>query len=497
MNILFGLRQSVFVLLIGILSLGAFAEHDEAFYQSLARFDEETYEFQGLTDAGIEELKKLRDAFRERNQLFGNNFRALDDIHHTSTVARLSESHMFLYGPPGGGKSAALQWMIDGEDGDSFQLQLNQMMTEQAFIGGQNFDAAKAGRFELNTEGSLADYRVAIIDEMEKGNPAALASLLSLLNERVVRAGGQQIEAKTETVFATSNANLPEIFQQFVENGQGSTAPALLNRFHFKGFVYNWLAPVDHRFLANLAQNKRKLKALAMAHPEVLKQKEFRNPPKIDWEVARFFAMMLIGFDRYFDTMYNEFSETMRTGTLKAVRESEQRHLENRHAEPFVYFPSFDPSTRLSLTIPYIVIMSAFSDFLLSAEANDGNIELSTSKVQALSPLSLWRCFLVMTTVGPGQTDLKLNEDGKSVEINFGLEIDEAKARDQRERLLIENLKNEQQRFGSAYSEAMEKYQEALSKSSKRRCSGDKESCSALGADENDFEMRVMNREGL
>ena len=185
----------------------------------------------------------------------------------------------------------------------------------------------------------------------------------------------------------------------------------------------------------------------------------------------------------------------MRDQTLKAVRESEQRHKENRFAEPFVYFPSFDPSTRLMLQIPYIITMSAFMDFLLSPEANDEVIALSTKEAQKLSPLSLWRAFLVMTTVGPGQTSFGYNDESQSIEIDFGLEIDESKARDERERLLIENLKGEQARFADAFAEAMAAYQESVAKSSKRRCSG-ADTCEAAEAvDLSDFELRVLNHE--
>ena len=188
-------------------------------------------EYGGLTAEGLEHLKSIRDALRQRSHLFNQNFLNLESMHHMVTVARAFKGNAFIYGPPGGAKSAVVKWIFSGEKNPAFQLQLHQMRTEQDFIGAQNLEEIKKGRVVYNTEGSLVDHECALIDEIEKGNPSALAALLSLLNEREVLLGKEVIKAKTETVFATSNSNLHEFFQQFLESGHRSTAPALLNRF--------------------------------------------------------------------------------------------------------------------------------------------------------------------------------------------------------------------------------------------------------------------------
>ena len=110
---------------------------------------------------------------------------------------------------------------------------------------------------------------------------------MSLLNERQVLTGGQVIDAKTETLFATSNASLPEILQQFLENGQASTAPALINRFQMKAFLYNWLAQRDQAVLDQRVQRRRYLNSLAETNPEVLKDEVFIKPKQLDWPKLR------------------------------------------------------------------------------------------------------------------------------------------------------------------------------------------------------------------
>ncbi|OFZ18251.1 MAG: hypothetical protein A2Z20_10695 [Bdellovibrionales bacterium RBG_16_40_8] len=414
----------------------------------LVKFDPQNYQFNGLTPEGLTALKKARDVIRERARLFENEFRNLTTVSHAGIVARLFKGNMFLYGPPGGAKSAYVNWLMKGEEELPFKLQLHQMITEQAFTGGQNFEAAKEGTYKINTKGSLADYTLALIDEAEKGNPAALSSLLSLLNEREILAGNQVIKARLETLFATSNANLPEIFQQFLENGQGSTAAALLNRFQFKAFVYNWLSPTDQAILDQRKQRRRYLKSLAETQPEVLQDEVFLEPKPLDWVALRQLAHTMFTPSPLFMTVYRDFVNDMRDQTNRAIRESEERHQQNHIDEPFVYFPSADYTERLRQQIPEIILMSAFVDFMLSPLADDTSLTQITQKQIMLDPLSLWRGSLAMTTLGPGNARLKFDPSGEQkIDIDFNWSIDPSSARDKREELLIKNLKDEQERF--------------------------------------------------
>ena len=158
---------------------------------------------------------------------------------------------------------------------------------------------------------------------------------------------------------------------------------------------------------------------------------------------------------------YRNFADDMRRQTNQAIRDSEERHQENHLDEPFIYFPSADYTERFRQQIPEIILMSAFLDFITSPLITDENIAYLTQKPILLDPLSLWRSSLAMTTIGPGHTRLVLNiknENHKESEIdfdvNFGWTSSDSEetnpttyARDKRERLLIENLVAEQERF--------------------------------------------------
>ena len=444
-----------------------------------------TYAYDGLTDDGLTAIKLLRNALRTRHQLFNNEFKSLQNTHHALMVARLFQGNAFLYGPPGGAKSAIIEWMFKGETEQAFQLQLHQMMTEQAFVGGQDFEKAKEGMFEVNTKGSLAEYKVALIDEVEKGNPAALSALLSLLNERKILAGNKVIKAETETVFATSNSNLPELRAQFDANGQGSTAPALLNRFQFKCFVYNWLSAGDQSELDARRDQKRRLQALLHGCPEATSKSEiFLEIPKLDFAQMRLLANVMMETDASFKVAYRNLAEAMRLETNKAVCESEERHKKSRYDEPFVYFPSCDYTERLRQQIPEVVRYSAFIDFLLSDLADDNHLKITTKKPLVLGALSLWRAHLVMTTVGPGDVKLIFNNEVKA-DLEFNMTVNESTLRDHREVQLLKNLKEEQDRFKRTFLNLVKDTQASIATASRY-------SKNANVGDGGDFELRIQ-----
>jgi len=426
----------------------------------LVHLEPKTYLFQGLTAEGVEALRRGRDQLRSRSELFGKDIRNMTTIHHAGLVARLFQGNMLLYGPPGGAKSLFVDWIVRGEMESAFQLQLHEMITEQAFTGGQNFEAAKEGRFQINTQGSLADFTVALIDEIEKGNPAALSALLRLLNERQILAGNQVIQAKLETLYATSNSNLSEFYDKFFESGQSSTAPALLNRFQFKAFVYNWLSIENQTILDLRSQRRHYLKAMARTHPDVKQDSHFAAPEKLNWPELRELAFALIQPSSLFMTVYREMIQDLRDQTHRAMSESKERHKNDQEKEPFPYIPSADYTERLRQQVPEIIVMSAFLDFLESPLSDDAQLEALTWKAAPgrpckpilLDPMSLWRSYLVLTTVGPGHVKLKVDPlSDQKIDIDFDWSIDVNSTRDQREGLLVQNVNAEQERFRNTF----------------------------------------------
>ncbi len=455
------------------------AENPQA--ASLFKIDQNE-DYTGLSEDGMKALKTARDLIRKRFELFDKEFKNLRGIHFAATMARISEGNMFLYGPPGGAKSGVVSWMMKPE-GDVYVRQMHQMMTEQGFIGGEVLEKTMKGETEINTKGSLVEYKVALLDEIEKGNPAVLASLLSLLNERTVLAGNRTIHAKTETVYATSNASLPEFFDSFVESGQRSTAPALLNRFQYKAFVYNWIDDAHQRTDLDKRRAKKKYQDLLRKNfPNISKKNDFESAPLVDWAQIRDLARILVQEDLGFDSAFQPFISHMRDEVNAHIKQSQEAHASNPRENPTVYFPSFDYTERNRQQVPDIVRYSLFLDFLLSPQSDDSNLRYYAhsedasrpSKTIDMSALSLWRASAMLTTVSMGNphlvsgvscdsedqdtctatkqgTNSQKTQEESPYAINFDMRISSDKARDKREQALIENIQFEQNLFNRIF----------------------------------------------
>jgi MoxR-like ATPase len=424
--------------------------------------DPNTYEVKEPTDEGLETVSQLRDSIRERDRLARAKFMQLGTAYDAATLARIMRGNAFFYGPPGGAKSLLVDWMLQGEPEQSFQLQLHQMITEQAFTGGQDFRAAQRGEYRVNTKGSLGDHVVALIDEVDKGNPAALMALLSLLNERAFLLGNKKIAARIETVFATSNANLADILRTFNENGQGSAGPALLNRFQFKAFIYDWLPEVERGQLLVRADQEHTMEILAARDPALKKHEVFLRPKPVRWRDLEYMSTALVKATPLFMASMNQFVHDLRIQTNQAVKKSASDHRADSTMEPFIYAPAARHSNRLSLAqIPRIVKASAFLDFLRSPLADDGQLKANLARPLKLDPVSLWRAHFVGTTIGMGDARLKRDGD-KDLAIDFGWRPDPEWTSDATEEKLIQHQADEQTRLQNAYRTRLDAVREGI-----------------------------------
>ncbi|MCB9024837.1 MAG: AAA family ATPase [Bdellovibrionaceae bacterium] len=413
----------------------------------LVFIDPITFEYKGLTNEGLQALKKGRDILRRRDRLFSSQFLNLDSAHHVGLLARLAKGHFFIHGPTGSTKSAFVNWFLRGEADPAFRIQLHQAITEQAFIGGQDFEAAKKGKYIINTEGSLADFKVGQIDEIDKAHPSIFPALFSLMNEGKIFTGNKTFDGQLETLFATSNANIAEMYKLFRENGLGSTAPAHFSRYQFKAIMYNWLSLKNQAILDQREQRKRYLLSLSRTYPEVFRDEVFLEPESLDWTELRELANILFEPNSHFMTTFRLFVEEMRQETHKHYNNLETNS-GSGNQDQYVDISSADYNERFRKGIPEIVKKSVFLDFLLSPLADDENLESITSNKIKIDPLSLWRTVFVLSTTGPGNTRLTINQEANNeLDIDFNWSIDPETAKDQTEKQLIKNLIAEQNRF--------------------------------------------------
>lgn len=215
----------------------------------------------------------VRQSFRELEF----DFREMAHAIKAEMVAILSRNHVWLFGPPGGAKTALAIRIIEGvlktlnetdiiyfenqvlrkykevletisRENPEFQRfevffkQIHRMVSEKEISGHLKVDKQLQGKIEYNRDKSLAHSRFlfAVIDELHQGNSPLRQSLFSVLNEREVFAGHEA--AKTFLVNAVITTNkVPFEMMKSVDQKEWPAMYALFSRIINKVFVANKL----------------------------------------------------------------------------------------------------------------------------------------------------------------------------------------------------------------------------------------------------------------
>jgi MoxR-like ATPase len=237
--------------------------------KELAELKKQGPESQAYQEKAIEAIAL---AYKELN----SKFRELDHSINAHMVSILSGEHIYSFGPPGGAKTALGQTIIEGVLADvnhqdlahferkfaqtlqasnskaykMFFLQFHKMVPEGVIVGFPKVQSQiDTGKIEYDFSSSLAhkEFLFAILDEVEKGNPAVLTSLLAVLNEREVFAGNTVHKAALRTAVLTSNKVPSEFLDSFGAKNR-PTGAALLDRTLNKNYVSNKFSDQDTLF---------------------------------------------------------------------------------------------------------------------------------------------------------------------------------------------------------------------------------------------------------
>lgn len=126
--------------------------------------------------------------FRDEACLF---FKEREQLVECGLVALLSNSHLFILGPPGTAKSMLAETLASGIDGAPyFYAMMHKFLTWRDLACGEvivleeSSGGAKSIRFR-NTEGPLLRARFIFLDELFKASAATNNSILNLLQERI------------------------------------------------------------------------------------------------------------------------------------------------------------------------------------------------------------------------------------------------------------------------------------------------------------------------
>lgn len=121
----------------------------------------------------------------------------------------LTREHVLLIGPPGTGKSAAVQAMARAVDARTFEYLIGRFTEPGELFGALDLAALRDGEVRPVTKGMLPEAELAFLDEIFLGSTAILNSLLKILNERTYRRGQFSTQVPLISCVAASN-DLPE-----------------------------------------------------------------------------------------------------------------------------------------------------------------------------------------------------------------------------------------------------------------------------------------------
>jgi MoxR-like ATPase len=208
-------------------------------------------------------------AFKHLQQMYPE----LDHAVNAFFVSILARAHLYVFGPPGGAKTSMAREILgslirwenvassrqmssdvkkfaeefsnqliskDKNAAEIFFLQFHKLVPEGVIIGFPKLqEQIDSGKLVFDLSTSLAHQRFifAILDEVEKGNPAVLTTLLSVLNEREVFAGNATFKTGLRIAALTSN-KMPSEFLDYFDDDR-PTGTALLDRTLNKVYVSN------------------------------------------------------------------------------------------------------------------------------------------------------------------------------------------------------------------------------------------------------------------
>lgn len=160
-------------------------------------------------DSTIEGGERIAAAVRRVNahlDALGARFvsrRALLELVMLGLIAR---EHVLLIGPPGTGKSAAVQAIAASIEARGFEYLIGRFTEPSELFGALDLNALKEGEVRPVTAGMLPEADIAFLDEIFLGSTAILNSLLKILNERTYRRGQYSVKTPLLSCVAASNA---------------------------------------------------------------------------------------------------------------------------------------------------------------------------------------------------------------------------------------------------------------------------------------------------
>ncbi|MEE8598094.1 MAG: AAA family ATPase, partial [Dehalococcoidales bacterium] len=151
-------------------------------------------------------MTSLQDKFTqveyELGQLLVNREQEIRGL----SLAVLAKEHVLFLGPPGVAKTLMVSQFSQALNLSFFRRLVTQFSTPDEIIGPVDIaEYAENSTYRRIIKGKAADSEVVLLDEVFKGGPSILNSLLSIMEERVLDNDGTTVDVPLVTLIGTSN----------------------------------------------------------------------------------------------------------------------------------------------------------------------------------------------------------------------------------------------------------------------------------------------------